>query len=72
MNIFKDLKEVMNKCLNGDQGNTKTQLNEIIKTDQGMKAEFIKETELLKKTLAEIRLEITSGFKKKNLRNNPY
>lgn len=49
MNIFKDLKEDMNKCLNEDLGNT--QLNEIIKTDQGMKAEFIKETEVLKKTL---------------------
>lgn len=59
MNIFKDLKEDMNKCLNEDQGNT--QLNEIIKTDQGMKAEFIKETELLKKTLTEIRQEINSG-----------
>lgn len=59
----------MNKCLNEDQGNT--QLNEIIKTDQGMKAEFIKETELLKKTLTEIRQEINSG-KKKNLRDNPY
>lgn len=59
MNIFKDLKEDMNKCLNEDQGNT--QLNEIVKTDQGMKAEFIKETELLKKTLTEIRQEINSG-----------
>lgn len=59
MNIFKDLKEDMNKCLNEDHGNT--QLNEIIKTDQGMKAEFIKETEMLKKTLTEIRQEINSG-----------
>lgn len=40
MNIFKNLKKDMNKCLNEDHRKTNKQLNDIVKVVQDMKENY--------------------------------
>lgn len=54
INMFKDIKEAMNKSLNEEQENTEKQLNEVLKTVQEMKVEI----ESLKKTKTETKQEM--------------
>lgn len=45
LNVFKELKEHMNKCQNDDVENTNKELNKVIKIKQEMKIEWNKEIE---------------------------
>lgn len=58
MNMFKDIEEDMNKCLNKDHENTNSWMN--IEKNQHMKAQFTKEIESLKKINTEIKLEMNN------------
>lgn len=74
--MSKNLKEEINKYLN--ENFETQQLNKIMKIIQDTKIEFSKETESLKKSLAEIKLKIKNKNKKKTqeaklkLRGKPF